>query len=79
LQRGSSKRAIQLVGDVDFFVGHIACLSSKNFELVIPCFNKIDHFCGVLDTDSGQPHFFTWQGFDQSNQMLQQLFQNVPS
>ncbi|MDA8798036.1 GAF domain-containing protein [Alphaproteobacteria bacterium] len=72
-------KTIQLVDDVDGFEGHIACSSSTKSELVIPCFNQSGHLLGVLDIDSDQPHFFTWQDADQLDQMLRQLFQNVSS
>ena len=73
------QRAIQLVDDVDRFEGHIACSSSTKSELVIPCFNQVGYLLGVLDIDSDQPNFFTWQDADQLDQMLRQLFQNMPS
>ena len=72
-------KTIQLIDDVDTFEGHIACSSSTKSELVIPCFNQSGHLLGVLDIDSDQPHFFTWQDADQLDQMLRQLFQNVSS
>ena len=72
-------KTIQLVDDVDGFEGHIACSSSTKSELVIPCFNQSGHLLGVLDIDSDQPHFFTWQDAGQLDQMLRQLFQNVSS
>jgi len=72
-------KTIQLVDDVDGFEGHIACSSSTKSELVIPCFNQSGHLLGVLDIDSDQPHFFTWQDAEQLDQMLRQLFQNVSS
>ena len=71
------QRAIQLVGDVDHFDGHIACSSSTKSELVIPCFNRSGQLLAVLDIDSDQPHFFTWQDADHLDQMLRQLFQNA--
>ena len=73
------KEAIQLVDDVDLFDGHIACSSSTKSELVIPCFNQSGQLLGVLDIDSDQPHFFTWQDADQLDLMLRQLFQNTSS
>ena len=73
------QQAIQLVDDVDCFDGHIACSSSTKSELVIPCFNQSGHLLGVLDIDSDQPDFFTWQDADQLDQMLRQLFQNASS
>ena len=72
------RQAIQLVDDVNRFEGHIACSSSTKSELVIPCFNQGGQLLGVLDIDSDQPHFFTWQDADQLDQMLRQLFQNAP-
>ena len=72
-------KTIQLVDDVDGFEGHIACSSSTKSELVIPCFNQSGHLLGVLDIDSDQPYFFTWQDANQLDQMLRQLFQNVSS
>ena len=73
------QQAIQLVDDVDFFDGHIACSSSTKSELVIPCFNQGGQLLGVLDIDSDQPHFFNWQDANQLDQMLRQLFQNTSS
>ena len=73
------QQAIQIVDNVDDFDGHIACSSSTKSELVIPCFNQSGHLLGVLDIDSDQPDFFTWQDADQLDQMLRQLFQNVSS
>ena len=73
------KGAIQLVDDVDLFDGHIACSNSTKSELVIPCFNQSGQLLGVLDIDSDQPHFFTWQDADQLDLMLRQLFQNTSS
>jgi len=72
-------KTIQLVDDVDGFEGHIACSISTKSELVIPCFNQSGHLLGVLDIESDQPHFFTWQDAEQLDQMLRQLFQNVSS
>jgi L-methionine (R)-S-oxide reductase len=72
-------KTIQLVDDVDGFEGHIACSSSTKSELVIPCFNQSGHLLGVLDIDSDQPYFFTWQDADQLDQLLGQLFQNTSS
>ena len=72
-------KTIQLVDDVDGFEGHIACSSSTKSELVIPCFNQSGHLLGVLDIDSDQPYFFTWQDADQLDLMLRQLFQNTSS
>jgi GAF domain-containing protein len=71
------QQAIQLVNDVDLFEGHIACSSSTKSELVIPCFNQGGQLLGVLDIDSDKPHFFTWQGSAQLDQMLRQLFKNT--
>jgi GAF domain-containing protein len=48
-------------------------------ELVIPCFNQSGQLLGVLDIDSDQPNFFTWQDAYQLDQMLRQLFQNTSS
>ena len=73
------QQAIQLVDDVDRYEGHIACSISTKSELVIPCFNQGGQLLGVLDIDSDQPHFFTWQDADYLDQMLRQLFQNVSS
>ena len=73
------QQAIQLVGEVDRFEGHIACSSNTKSELVIPCFNKDGHLLGVLDIDSNKPNFFKWQEADQLDQMLRQLFRNASS
>ena len=73
------QQAIQLVDDVDRYEGHIACSISTKSELVIPCFNQGGQLLGVLDIDSDQPHFFTWQDADYLDQMLRQLFQNALS
>ena len=56
------------------FEGHIACSSSTKSELVIPCFNKGGRLLGVLDIDSDQPHFFTWQDADQLDQTATPAF-----
>ena len=71
------QKAIQLVEDVGCFEGHIACSSSTKSELVIPCFDQDGHLLGVLDIDSDQLNFFTWQDAYQLDQLLRQLFQNV--
>ena len=71
------QRAIQLVDDVDRFEGHIACSNTTKSELVIPCFNQGGHLLGVLDIDSDQFNFFTWQDAYQLDQMLHQLFRNA--
>jgi len=71
------QQAIQLVDDVDGFAGHIACSGSTKSELVIPCFNQAGQLLAVLDIDSDQPNFFSWQDADQLDQMLRQLFQNA--
>ena len=73
------QRVIQLVDDVDRFEGHIACSGTTKSELVIPCFNRGGHLLGVLDINSDQPNFFTWQDADQLDLMLRQLFQNTSS
>ena len=73
----AGQRTIQLVDDVDRFDGHIACSSTTKSELVIPCFNQGGHLLGVLDIDSDQLNFFTWQDAGQLDQMLRQLFQNA--
>jgi L-methionine (R)-S-oxide reductase len=73
------QRAIQLVDDVNYFEGHIACSSLTKSELVIPCFDGGAHLLGVLDIDSDHPNFFTWQDAYQLDKMLSQLFQNTPS
>ena len=69
--------AIQLVDDVNRFEGHIACSSTTRSELVIPCFNQGGHLLGVLDIDSDQLNFFTWQDAHQLDQLLRQLLQNA--
>lgn len=71
------QQAIQLVEDVDRFEGHIACSSSTKSELVIPCSNQDGQLLGVLDIDSDQSNFFTWEVAYQLNQMLRQLFRNA--
>ena len=58
------QRAIQLVDDADRFEGHIACSNTTKSELVIPYFNHGGHLLGVLDIDSDQLNFFTWQDAD---------------
>ena len=68
---------IKIVEDVTKFEGHIACSSTTKSELVIPCFNHGGYLLGVLDIDSDQPNFFTWQDADQLDQMLRHLFQNA--
>ncbi|HNX16251.1 MAG TPA: peptide-methionine (S)-S-oxide reductase MsrA [Bacilli bacterium] len=41
-----------IVEDVHNFVGHIACDSENNSEIVVPLFNKSNQMVGVLDVDS---------------------------
>ncbi len=50
---------VQLVPDVEAFVGHIACASSTRSELVLPVWNGQGQLLGVLDLDSDTPAAFT--------------------
>lgn len=75
----AQQRTTQLVHDIDFFEGHIACLSRTKSELGIPCFNQIAYLLGVLDIDSDQAKFSTWQDAGQLDQILRDLFQDVSS
>jgi len=50
--------AVQLVGDVEAFRGHIACSSSTRSEIVLPVYNGAWELLGVLDIDSDRPHAF---------------------
>lgn len=42
----------QIVDDVHDFVGHIACDSKTNSEIVVPVFDKDQELIAVLDIDS---------------------------
>lgn len=49
----------QRVDDVNAFPGHIACSSSTQSELVLPCYDAQGQLVGVFDIDSDHPAFFT--------------------
>ena len=48
----------QLVPDVHLFLGHIACDSRTNSEIVVPVFDAEGQLAAVLDVDSEQPDAF---------------------
>ena len=50
---------VQLVPDVEAFLGHIACSSSTRSEIVLPVFGKGRRLIGVLDIDSDRPDAFS--------------------
>ncbi len=52
---------MQLVPDVHAFLGHIACDSASESELVLPMTDATGRFVGVLDLDSTVPAHFTTQ------------------
>ncbi len=58
---GAAAREVktQLVDNVDNFPGHIACSSSTQSELVVPCVNAQGTLIAVFDIDSDHPSFFT--------------------
>jgi GAF domain-containing protein len=51
-------RQVQRVEDVHAFVGHIACDSASNSEIVVPLIRD-GELLGVLDIDSPKPGRFT--------------------
>ncbi|MEM6311668.1 MAG: GAF domain-containing protein [Pseudomonadota bacterium] len=55
---------VQLVSDVNAFVGHIACATSTQSELVIPVHNKTGDLIAVFDIDSDQPDAFAQEDAD---------------
>lgn len=54
----ATRRATQLVADVDAFPGHIACDAAARSEIVIPIYNPRGELVAVLDLDSHQPAAF---------------------
>jgi GAF domain-containing protein len=60
---------VQRVEDVHAFVGHIACDSASNSELVIPLF-KDDRLFGVLDLDSPTRGRFSAEDQDGIEQLV---------
>ena len=70
-------RQVQLVADVDAFLGHIACASSTRSELVLPVFDGQGQVIGVFDIDSNQPDAFTQTDADALSEILKNTFQLV--
>ena len=64
----------QLVDDVNTFPGHIACSSSTQSELVVPCFDQDGSLIAVFDIDSDHPAFFTTDDQAFYEDMLAQVF-----
>lgn len=77
---GAAARTLetQLVVDVEAFDGHIACASSTRSELVIPVQNNAGRLIGVLDIDSDQPDAFTQEDAENLNDLLRDVFAQVP-
>lgn len=77
---GAAARTLetQLVVDVEAFDGHIACASSTRSELVIPVQNNAGRLIGVLDIDSDQPDAFTQEDAENLNDLLREVFAQVP-
>ena len=68
---------VQLVADVDAFLGHIACASSTRSELVLPVWNGAGELLGVFDIDSDQPNAFTQADADALSAILKDSFAAV--
>ena len=68
---------IQLVSNVNAFDGHIACSSSTQSELVLPCYDQNGLLLGVLDIDSDKPAFFKECDAGLLDNMLRYLFRNT--
>ncbi|MGH1576870.1 GAF domain-containing protein [Planktotalea sp.] len=68
---------VQLVADVEEFVGHIACASSTRSELVIPVKNAAGRLLGVFDIDSDQPAAFTQNDANELSSLLTLVFANA--
>ena len=64
----------QRVDDVNAFAGHIACSSSTQSELVLPCYTKDNELIGVFDIDSDQPSFFTQEDQDFYEDLMHAVF-----
>lgn len=65
---------VQLVPDVDAFVGHIACASSTRSELVLPVRNAKGTLLGVFDIDSDLPDAFTRTDANCLSEILDKVF-----
>jgi len=68
---------VQLVRDVDAFLGHIACASSTRSELVLPVRNGAGDLIAVFDIDSDQPDAFTAEDADALGGILADVFKAV--
>ena len=68
---------VQLVPDVEAFVGHIACASSTRSELVLPVFDGNGALLAVFDIDSDQPDAFTQTDADALQEILKGIFSKV--
>ncbi len=49
---------VQIVPDVDLFLGHIACATSTRSEIVLPVHDATGALIAVLDVDSDRPDAF---------------------
>lgn len=67
----AEKKEIQLVKDVHEFIGHIACDSASNSEIVLPII-KDERLIGVLDIDSP-----TLNRFDETDQKHLEKFVSI--
>ena len=65
---------VQLVPDVDSFLGHIACASSTRSEIVLPVFAASGALIGVFDIDSDKPDAFTQADADALTDILHSVF-----
>jgi len=68
---------VQLVDDVEAFVGHIACSSSTRSELVLPVSNAAGDLLGVFDIDSDQVAAFTQNDAENLSLILSETFKNA--
>ncbi|MDZ7824335.1 MAG: GAF domain-containing protein [Ahrensia sp.] len=70
-------RSTQLVDDVNSFVGHIACSSTTQSEIVVPVFNKLGDLIGVFDIDSNQPAAFDQEDQKALEALLNDVFSKI--
>lgn len=57
-QLSTTKKTV-IIEEVNNFLGHIACDSHSNSEIVVPFKNSNGEIIGVLDVDSSQKGSFT--------------------
>ncbi|MFY0595371.1 MAG: GAF domain-containing protein [Cognatishimia sp.] len=73
----AATREVQLVDDVEAFIGHIACSSSTRSELVLPVSNAAGDLLGVFDIDSDQVAAFTKSDAENLSLILSETFKNA--